>query len=229
MSNDIKISNRLKTIGDFVMDNSRVVDVGCDHGLLSIYIYLNKKNIKVIASDVNEKPLNEAKKNIKEYKLDKKIETRISNGLQNIGGNEFNTIVISGLGGNTIVDILAEAKEKLNNAKHIIVQANNNIEMVRRFLVNNYYCIKDEKIVKENNIISVIILFERAEHKISYKKHELLYGPILIKNKDSLYIEYLTNDLKKYKTILSKIPKKYFCKKIRLNRQIKIIDNLLRK
>ena len=44
------------------MNNSRVVDVGCDHGLLSIYIYLNKKNVSVIASDINEKPLKEAKK-----------------------------------------------------------------------------------------------------------------------------------------------------------------------
>lgn len=211
------------------MDNSRVVDVGCDHGLLSIYIYLNRKNVKIIASDVNEKPLSEAKKNIKEYKLDKKIETRISDGLKNINNDEFDTIVISGLGGNTIVDILNNDKEKLKNANNIVIQANNNIEKVRSFLINNNYSIKDEKIIKENNIISIIILFEKVESKIRYKKSELLYGPILIKNMDKLFIEHLNNDLKKHKNILNKIPKKYFFKKFRLNKEIKIIEKILGK
>ena len=81
MNYKVNISNRLKSIGDFVNDNSNVIDVGCDHALLSIYLYLNKKNINIIASDINSKPLEEARKNIKKYKLDDKIETRLSDGL----------------------------------------------------------------------------------------------------------------------------------------------------
>jgi len=211
------------------MNNCRVVDVGCDHGLLSIYIYLNKKNVSVIASDINEKPLKEAKKNIKEYKLEKKIETRISDGLKNINSDEFDTIVISGLGGNTIVDILSYDKEKVKSAKYIIIQANNNIDKVRSFLINNDYVIKDEKIIKENNIISTIIMFEKSNKKVNYNKKELLFGPVLIKKLDKLFIELLNNDLVKYKNILNNIPSKYIFKRIRLNKKIKIINKILEK
>ena len=63
----MKINNRLKKIGDLVDANSFCLDVGCDHALLDIYVVKNKKNIKAIASDINEKPLKIAKENIKKY------------------------------------------------------------------------------------------------------------------------------------------------------------------
>ena len=59
----IKISARLKKIAEFIDDNSSIVDIGCDHGLLDIYLYQTKKNINIIASDVNQNALNNAIKN----------------------------------------------------------------------------------------------------------------------------------------------------------------------
>ena len=56
-----KISKRLELIASFIPDNSKVIDIGCDHGLLDIYLYQNKKNISIIASDINEQALNNAK------------------------------------------------------------------------------------------------------------------------------------------------------------------------
>ena len=50
----IKLSKRLKKIADYVSDNSSLVDIGCDHGLLDIYLVQNKNNIKVVASDINK-------------------------------------------------------------------------------------------------------------------------------------------------------------------------------
>ena len=66
----IKLSSRLKALADYIEDNDSMVDIGCDHGLLDIYLTLNKKNVKVVASDVNENALNNAKKNIKKYNLE---------------------------------------------------------------------------------------------------------------------------------------------------------------
>ena len=74
----IKLSSRLKALADYIEDNDSMVDIGCDHGLLDIYLTLNKKNVKVIASDVNENALNNAKKNIKKYNLEDKISKRKS-------------------------------------------------------------------------------------------------------------------------------------------------------
>ncbi len=227
MNKKISISNRLKTIGDFVIDNSKVVDVGCDHGLLSIYVYQNRKNVSIIATDINEGPLNEAKNNIKNYKLENKIETRISDGLKNIKKKEFDTVVIAGMGGNTIVDILSYDIDKTSNSKRIIIQANNNIDRVRKFLVNNNFKIEDEKLVKENNIISTIILFTKNKENVKYSKDEILFGPILIKENSELFNELLNNDLKKYNIILNKIPKKYIIKRFKIKKYISKIKSYI--
>ena len=227
MNKKLNISNRLKTIGDFTIDNTKIVDVGCDHGLLSIYIYQNRKNVSIVATDINEKPLNEARKNIKNYGLENKIETRISNGLENINKEEIDTIIISGLGGNTIVEILSNYLDKITISKNIIIQANNNIDKVRRFLIRNKFIIKDEKLVKENNIISTIILFERKNKITKYNNDEMLFGPILLSEKNELFKELLYSDLKKYKNILYKIPNKYIRKRFKIKRLIKKIESYI--
>ena len=225
MNKKINISNRLKTIGDFTIDNTKIVDVGCDHGLLSIYIYQNKKNVKILATDININPLNEARKNIKNYGLEEKIQTRISNGLQNVNKDEIDTIIISGLGGNTIVEILNNDLDKVISSKRIIIQANNNIDKVRKFLVENKFLIKDEKLVSENNIISTIIIFDRSSKKLKYSIDEILFGPVLLKEKSDLFKELMKRKIKKQIYILNKIPKKYILKRIKIKRFINKIKS----
>ena len=108
----IKLSPRLKKIAKYVDDFSNIVDIGCDHGLLDIYLVQTNKNIKVIASDVNENALNNAINNIKKYNLDSKITTILSNGLDNIDTTNIDTMIIAGMGSHT-----AEKKKKNNNSK----------------------------------------------------------------------------------------------------------------
>ena len=102
----IKLSKRLSCIADYVDDNYSIVDIGCDHALLDIYLVQTRKNIKIIASDINQNALNNAILNIKKYKLENNITTVLSNGLDNIDMLGINTIVISGMGSHTIVGIL---------------------------------------------------------------------------------------------------------------------------
>ena len=225
MNYKVNISNRLKSIGDFVNDNSNVIDVGCDHALLSIYLYLNKKNINIIASDINSKPLEEARKNIKKYKLDDKIETRLSDGLKNFSSNEFDTIIISGMGGITICNILDDAKDKLSNTKNIIIQSNNHLYTVRNFITKLGFKIVNEKLVKEKNIIYTIIVFEKCEKKVKYSYDELKYG-IKVKN-DKLYDEFIKIELKKEINKLYNIPKRYIILRLKTKKNIKILNKIL--
>ncbi len=225
MNYKVNISNRLKSIGDFVNDNSNVIDVGCDHALLSIYLYLNKKNINIIASDINSKPLEEARKNIKKYKLDDKIETRLSDGLKNFSSNEFDTIIISGMGGITICNILDDAKDKLSNTKNIIIQSNNHLYTVRNFITKLGFKIVNEKLVKEKNIIYTIIVFEKCERKVKYSYDELKYG-IKVKN-DKLYDEFIKIELKKEINKLYNIPKRYIILRLKTKKNIKILNKIL--
>ena len=63
----MNLDNRLKRITDFIPSDSYILDVGCDHALLDIYLALNRNNVKLIASDINENPLKIAKENIKMF------------------------------------------------------------------------------------------------------------------------------------------------------------------
>ena len=137
-----RISNRLKAIVKFVDIKDKIVDVGCDHGLLSIYLYKNKLVSKVIASDINKNALNSAISNIKKRNLD--IETVLSDGIKDVNMKGINTLVISGMGTGTILHILDD-DNKLVKVSKLIVQSNNDHENLRRSLNDKGYYLEDEE------------------------------------------------------------------------------------
>ena len=220
----MNIDNRLKRITDFIPSDSYILDVGCDHALLDIYLALNRKNVKLIASDINENPLKKAQENIKKYKLDKFIETRLSNGLDNINSNEIDTIVISGMGSHTIVGILRINQKKLINVDNIIIQSNNHIDFLReRILELNYY-IDSEKLVKDNNIIYTIISFKKGKEK--YNKKEIYFGPYLLKENSNLFKEKNKQDLEKLEYLYKIIPKSHILHRIKIKNKINMYKKL---
>ena len=137
-----KLSLRLKAIVKFVEKKDKLVDVGCDHGLLSIYLIENELVSKVIASDINQNALNSAINNIKKRNLN--IETILSDGIKDINMKGINTLVISGMGTSTILHIL-EDSNKLKNVKKLIIQSNNDHELLRSELNGRgYYLVEEE-------------------------------------------------------------------------------------
>ena len=91
-----------------------MIDVGCDHALLDIYLASTYKNIKIIASDNKKGPLEGAKENIKKYHLENRIKLKLGNGIDPIE-KEVNTIIISGMGGLNMIGILKYKKEMITN------------------------------------------------------------------------------------------------------------------
>lgn len=215
----IKLSERLSKIADLVDDHAKIVDIGCDHGLLDIYLYQTKKNIKIIASDVNENALSNAINNISKYNLTGKIEVVLSDGLDNIPKEKIDTIVISGMGANTIMEILSNGSDKLDKVNTIIIQSNNKEKELRQYITSLGYYIIDEYLVKDKNIIYTIIKFSRGKRKYSY--FELEYGPVLITKKDSLFKEKIKKTINKNKMILKKIPRDKLRMRIKLFLKIK--------
>ena len=197
----IKLSKRLLAIANLVDDNSKVVDIGCDHGLVSIYLAMNKQNISIIASDINQNALDNAIKNINKYHLEDKIKVCLSNGLDNIN-DEIDTIIISGMGGHTIIDILTNNQEKLNTVNNIIIQSNNDIEYVRRKIVKLGYCISKEELILDKNIYYTVILFTKGKKK--YTNKEYYFGPILLKENSKIFIERKNKEYTKLLNIKNK-------------------------
>ena len=131
----MNLSKRLQAVATLVDINARVIDVGCDHAYLDIYLTLNNGN-KCIATDINKNALNMAKRNIKKYDLEDKIETKLTNGLKGVRIYKKDNIVISGMGTHTILQILKT--NKLSDT--LIISSNNNIDILRKEVIDlGYY------------------------------------------------------------------------------------------
>ena len=196
MSNSIRLDNRLLTIASLVNNCNTLIDVGTDHGYLPIYLIQNNIVKKVIASDVAINPLNKALDNIIKYNLEGKIETKLANGLINQEYADF--VVIAGMGGNLIIDIL---NKKEYDYPYYILQANINVPLLRKYLTENNYKIIDEKIAFCNKKFYEIIKTAKGHQMLN--EIEIEYGPINLKNKDPLFIKKLENEINKYETILT--------------------------
>lgn len=220
-----KLSKRLQVVADYVEDNSKIVDIGCDHGLLSIYLANKYSNIKIIASDVNSNALSSAISNIKNSGLEDRIETRLGSGLDVVTSDEIDTIVIAGMGSNTIVGILKYAKDKLENVNSIIVQSNTDLYFLRKNIVMLGYYIEDEVLVEDKNIIYTVIKFKKGKKRYSYR--ELYLGPVLINKNDKLFKKKCKKDYNTMNMILNNINHGHYIYKLKLRRNISALKEYL--
>lgn len=222
----MKINDRLKKIGDLVETNSFCLDVGCDHGFLDIYLVEKNKNIKTIASDVAEGPLNHAKENIKKYHMEDKIECRLGNGLDTYS-DEIDTIIISGMGGRSMIGIFKNHMEVLKKVDTIILSPNNYQEDVKQFLCKHGFYISNEELVKTGKYIYQILVFSKGRKR--YTKKEFFFGPILLEKKEQLFYEYYERELVSRKILLKVLPKNYRWKKFITRREIKMLEEEIKK
>lgn len=215
----IKLSNRLEAISSLIPNNSKVIDIGCDHGLLDIYLYQKKISNKIIASDINENALNNAKENIKKNKLENIIETRLGNGLDTLNEtDDIDTIIISGMGAHTAVGIIKKNIEKLKKIKTIVIQSNTKIEFLRKEITKLNYTISDELLVEDNKKIYTIIKFEKGKKK--YNKKELFFGPILLKKNSQLFQKNNKLELEKLNLVLKMLPKNKIIDRYKIKKKI---------
>ncbi len=163
----IKLSSRLLQCAEMVSENAKIADIGTDHAYIPIYLLLNHKITQAVASDIGIGPLQNAIKNIEKYNLQNNIETRISDGLEKINENEANEIIIAGMGGNVISNILAKCTWENKKNKVFIINPMKYEERLRQFLYENGYEIKKENAVlcsgKVYSVMKVIYTGEKRK------------------------------------------------------------------
>ena len=218
----MKISKRLRVIGDLVSDNSFILDVGCDHALLDVYVVLNKKNVRAIASDINEGPVSGALKNIKKYGVSDRVRVVLGGGLCAYN-DKVDTIVISGMGSRTIVDIIKE-RDDLFDTK-LIISSNNEYFYLRKSITSLGYYIEDEKIVCERGKFYPIIVFKRGS--MSYTDFELEFGPVLLKSNDLVMRDYLNFSIDKLNKICDSLGIKYIFRKVLIKIKVMRLKKIL--
>ncbi|MCM1370482.1 MAG: class I SAM-dependent methyltransferase [Clostridium sp.] len=171
------LSKRLKTIADMV-DTKIIYDIGCDHALLDIY--LSEKETYCIAIDISPYCIEKASKNIGNNKY---IKLLVNNGLQGIDIVNNSTVILSGMGVKTILDIING-----KNIDNLICQTNKNIYELRKKVCSLGYYIENEKVIFDKRYY-IIIKFKKGIS--NYNEKELHLGPILLKNKTDIYYDYL--------------------------------------
>jgi len=168
-------SKRIQLIAELTRGYDTVIDIGSDHGFV-LQIAFEKGYIKRgIATDLREKPLASAMKNLKNYPTT----FVLSDGFLNVK-ESFDLAIIAGMGANLICDILEHAPY---GEQTYLLQANEKIEILRAFLVNNDFEIIDEYIVHDH-FYYLILKVKRGEMILS--QEDLYLGPHLKKKSEAL-------------------------------------------
>ena len=133
-ASDFSLDNRLALCADFVRDGAKVADIGTDHAYLPVLLCRIGRCDTAIAADINPLPLERGIETINNSGLNNRIEARLSNGLEKISGDEADDIVIAGMGGELISQIIENWEYSKDRSKHFIVQPMSKSEELMRWL-----------------------------------------------------------------------------------------------
>ncbi len=201
----IKLDARLSTVASMVRKGSRVADIGTDHGYLLAWLIENGICPCGVAADINKGPLENARKTVIDSGISDKVELILSDGLKNVPEDSCDDIVIAGMGGNLIADILSSCPWIYNENLHIVVQPMSHGEVLREFYVENGFEILEEKTATDGKrlycVISAVYTGIKTERDSSY-----IYLGKLTEKKDEItrkYIEKILTALEKKHSALT--------------------------
>ena len=152
----LPISNRLLACCNYVNQDDRVADVGCDHGYLSIYLLTHSIARSAIASDVNEQPLLSAVHNAEKFGVRDRMEFYLSDGIRNIP-RDFTVMVCAGLGADTMISILESAPWLKNKRYRLILQCQSKTPTLRRYLFESGWRIAEESTVRDGKFLYTVM------------------------------------------------------------------------
>ena len=208
----IAISKRLMMNCAMVPKCRTFADIGCDHAYSSIYLAISGVAGKCIAMDVVEGPLARAKENIAKYGLEDKIEVRQSDGLSQLAEKEAEVIMISGMGGPLMLDILKCGIHRVREANVLILQPQSELVLFRKGLKELTLSLSDEDMCCEDGKYYTAMYVEnrvkQEEAKQEIKVSQQIaakYGLCLIEKRHPILAEYIDREIEKKKQIEEKL------------------------
>ncbi len=172
----MEITARLLAAASFVREGAYLCDVGTDHAYLPIYLAENGRIRACTASDIHEGPCESARAHIAENGFEDIIDVKRANGLAGFAPREKTDIVIAGMGGSLICEILQKADGIKAPDVRLILQPMRNVPDLRAYLYENGFDIIDEKLAREEERIYEIICAEYRGEKRSVGALSLLLG-----------------------------------------------------
>jgi len=180
-----------------------VADIGTDHALIPIKLVSEKIADKCIAMDIGEGPIAIAASHIDEAGLSDSIETRLSDGFDNYNKGDASSIIIAGMGGELIIDIISRKGDKLNAGDELILSPHTHVADVRRYLRLNGFRTVDEAMVQdEGKFYNIIKCIYEPGYKHDASPDADLFGELLVARKDECLKLYLQKERNKFKSIM---------------------------
>ena len=228
----MKLTPRLKYISELVSDGKKIADIGTDHGYIPISLLLDKKISFAILSDINRGPLNNAKKEVTKNNVQNYVDLRLGSGMETLRDGEVDQVIIAGMGGILISDIIEKRIELSKNLDKLILQPMQAPEELRRYLSKNGFKIIDEHFVREDHRIYEIIeavydkalLTENQDDEDFEQKKYTQYIYSLFKNNGDKLI-YTSSYYENIKKKINHIVKNHILKMVNKNDKI-VNDNV---
>ena len=199
---------RLRILAQMVDQEARVADIGTDHAYLPIQLVKEGKVDYAIASDVAAGPLQNAEKDIVAAGLKDKIETRLGSGLETVSAQDrIDTVVIAGMGGKLMTNILDEAWSENFHFATLILEPNVGEPGVREWLSTHKYQIIDEKIISEAGHIYELIKAQKVESTIRLTDRQIFFGPEILKEKNQVFYQKWQDQLAYHQRLLCNLNK----------------------
>lgn len=203
----MELSKRLQAVADYVTKGNRVADIGCDHAYISIYLIDKKIAPKVVAMDVNQGPLDRAIDNIIKYGYEDVIDVRKSDGIKKLEVGEVDTLLIAGMGGGLMLQILSARMDILQSVKELVLQPQSEVYLVRQTLVEMGFVIVAENMVIDEGKYYVCMKAIPIAEAIDIKPYELTneeaisFGKLLLEQKHPVLLQFLKKEIAQYKVI----------------------------
>jgi tRNA (adenine22-N1)-methyltransferase len=179
----LELTERLLAAASFVRDGAYFIDVGTDHAYLPIYLAEKGRISSATASDINEGPCESARAHIAENGFSDMIEVRRANGLAGHSARGKTDIVIAGMGGALICEILEKADFIKDKNVRLILQPMRNVRDLRAYLLCEGFHIVDEALAREGERIYEIICAEYCGEAQKESELSLLIGAKNIENR----------------------------------------------
>lgn len=200
----MELSKRLNWILGKVDKCETIIDVGTDHGYIPIRLIKDNIASKVIASDINKDPLEKARINASLDGVVEKVDLRLGGGLKPLKSKEVQGIIIAGMGGNLIRDILEADLDKVKDVDYLILQPAQNPEVLREYLYTNEYEILDEDICLDEGKYYELFKVKYKKNNIT-KLENIFYeiSPVMLKKKTEILKRYIEDKVEKNNKILN--------------------------
>lgn len=172
---NMKLTKRLQEILDYCPKLERWADVGCDHGRLSCSLILSGKAEVVFAADISAPSLSKAGELAKLIGIEDRIQLRLGDGLLPITGDDVQGVVMSGMGGPLILDILEASPETAEKLEYMVLSPQKYPERVRKYLNEKGWTVEKECIIEEAGKYYPVMLVKKGKDDV-YTDAELLTG-----------------------------------------------------